>query len=126
MMTAAGLVGTSLLGFDASRSVPWRRGALSRCFVSRRRLADCARASATGNPFYGSAGFSAVIPGGTLAAGPATLTVAAHTPGKGTWTQQVQVNVGSGGTSAASTGTTAEDQTGLVLIVQQPEPAGQV
>src|SRR5580765_710048 len=50
-------------------------------------------AAGTGNPYWGSSGFSAVVPGGTLSAGAATLTVAAHTPGKGTLTRQVPVNV---------------------------------
>src|SRR5262245_57954278 len=38
-------------------------------------------AALTGNPFWGSSGFSVVVPGGSLAAGPTTLTVVAHTPG---------------------------------------------
>ena len=83
-------------------------------------------AAATGNPYWGSSGFSAVVPGGALAAGPATLTIAAHTPGKGTWTQQVPVNVTSGGTASVSTGTSAAGQTGLVLIVQQPDQGAEV
>jgi hypothetical protein len=74
-------------------------------------------ASALGNPFFGSAGFagtvSTALPGGTQ-----TLTVVAHTPGKGSWSKSVTVNVGgsSGATPAAASAT------GLVLRVISPAP----
>lgn len=74
-------------------------------------------AAATGNGYWAAAGFDAVLPAGAVPAGAQTLTVLAHTPGKGAWAKQVSVNVtGSGGTTTATT--TA--QTGLVLVVNTP------
>src|SRR4029077_7492007 len=50
-------------------------------------------ASATGNPFWAASGFGADIPASSLATGNQTLSVYAHTPGKGWWFKQVNVNV---------------------------------
>jgi hypothetical protein len=84
-------------------------------------------AALTGNPFWGASGFSAVVPGGSLAPGQTTLTVVAHTPGKGSWTRSVSIDVaGGGGAPTIVSGTAGEGQTDLVLIVQQPEQGGQV
>lgn len=74
--------------------------------------------AALGNPFFSASGFDAVVPGNALSAGPATLTIAAHTPGKGTWTRQVNVNV--------SGSAPAQPTTGLVLQVLQPPDMGNV
>jgi hypothetical protein len=69
-------------------------------------------ASLTDNPFFEAAGFSGVV-STALPGGPQTLTVVAHTPGKGSWSKQVSVNVagGAGGTP-----------TGLVLTIISPTP----
>jgi Bacterial Ig domain len=67
--------------------------------------------AALGNDYYAASGFSAVIPPGALPAGPATLTVYAHAPGKGWWYKQVTVDVH--GRSPAS-------RVGLVATVTQP------
>jgi hypothetical protein len=84
-------------------------------------------AAITGNPFWGSSGFTATVPGGSLSVGPATLTVVAHTPGKGSWTKSVPIEVAGGGAAPTIvSGTNAEGQTGLVLVVQQPEQNGEV
>jgi hypothetical protein len=48
--------------------------------------------SALGNPFWAASGFVASIPSGAVPAGSQTLSVYAHTPGKGWWFRQVQVN----------------------------------
>ena len=73
-------------------------------------------ASATGNAFWSAAGFEVVVPGGSLAAGPANLTVAVHTPGKGAWGKSLSINVtGSGAVSTSPGGTT-----GLILAVISP------
>jgi hypothetical protein len=68
-------------------------------------------AAALGNPYYATSGFSALVPASALAAGPNTLTVAAHTPSKGTWTKQVTINVG---------GQPAPQPTGLVARILVP------
>src|SRR5438105_7019783 len=71
-------------------------------------------ANALGNPFFGSAGFSGVV-ATALPAGPQTLTIVAHTPGRGSWSKQVTINLGGGGT--ATTGVAAS---GLVLRIIAP------
>ncbi len=50
-------------------------------------------ASALGNPYWAASGFNASIPAASLATSGQTLSVYAHTPGKGWWYKQVQVNV---------------------------------
>src|SRR5262252_4297848 len=50
-------------------------------------------AAAEANPFWDASGFGAAIPSGALGPGPQTLSVYVHTPGKGWWFKQVQVNV---------------------------------
>jgi hypothetical protein len=79
-------------------------------------------ASVTGNGFWAASGFDATVPGSALSAGATTLSIAAHTPGKGTWTKQVSVTISGSGTATAS----AANQTGLVLTVLQPENQGTV
>jgi len=69
-------------------------------------------ASALGNPYFAASGFQAAVSGG-VPAGPQTLTVLAHTPGRGAWTKQVSVNV-SGGTGVVNSAT------GLVLKIISP------
>jgi len=77
-------------------------------------------ASVTGNPFWAASGFEAVVPAGALQAGPATLTVQVHTPGKGSWTKQVNVNVG------ASSGPTTGGSQALVVTVIAPRPGEEI
>lgn len=50
-------------------------------------------AAAKGNPFWANAGFVGLVPADALGLGPQTLSVYAHTPGKGWWYKQVTVNV---------------------------------
>lgn len=72
-------------------------------------------AAATGNPYWAASGFDALVPGGALQAGPANLTVAIHTPGKGSWSKPLSVIISGTGallTSAASAG--------LVLTIEVP------
>ena len=59
-------------------------------------------AAATSNPYWAASGFSGVVPAGALAAGAQTLSVYAHTPGKGWWFKQVQVNVSASATAVAA------------------------
>jgi hypothetical protein len=71
-------------------------------------------ANALGNPFFGNAGFSGVV-SNPLPGGAQTLTIVAHTPGRGSWSKQVIVDVG--GSGAATTGVAAS---GLVLRIIAP------
>jgi len=75
-------------------------------------------AAALGNPFFGSSGFSGVV-STALPVGTQTLTVVAHTPNKGSWAKQVQVNVSgaAGGVVTAGAATT-----GIVLRIISPTP----
>jgi hypothetical protein len=72
-------------------------------------------AAATGNPYWAASGFNALVPGGSLQAGPANLTLAAHTPGKGSWAKQFSVTIAGGGSVLTGSATT-----GLVLSVVAP------
>jgi hypothetical protein len=63
-------------------------------------------AAATNNPWALYSGFGAVVPAGSVPAGTQVLSVYAHTPGKGWWYKQVQVNV-SATAAAATSGATA-------------------
>jgi hypothetical protein len=73
-------------------------------------------AAVTGNGFWAASGFDALVPAGAVGSGPVTLTVVAHTPGKGAWSKQVSVNIGSGGGVSAA----PSSQTGLVLSLLVP------
>jgi hypothetical protein len=59
-------------------------------------------ASALGNPFFAASGFDAVVPANALSAGPQTLSVYVHTPGKGSWFKQTQVTVSASAPATAS------------------------
>jgi hypothetical protein len=72
-------------------------------------------AAATGNSFWAASGFDALVPGGSLQAGPANLTVAVHTPGKGSWAKQVSVTINGSGALLTSAATA-----GLVLTILVP------
>jgi hypothetical protein len=50
-------------------------------------------AAATGNPYWGRVGFSASFTGSGLVAGSNVLTVYAHSPAKGWWYRQLQLQV---------------------------------
>jgi hypothetical protein len=79
-------------------------------------------AAAENNPYWVTSGFSAVVPSGALPTGAQTLSVYAHTPGKGWWYKQVNLNV-SGTTSAVvSSGPPATATSGAapVLVIEVP------
>jgi hypothetical protein len=76
-------------------------------------------AAATGNPFWDGSGFGAVVPAGALSAGPQTLSIYAHTGGKGWWYKQVQVNVSSSAPSAAPPPTVSGGAL-PTIVVEQP------
>ena len=74
-------------------------------------------AAATGNPFWGASGFDVVVSSGGMAAGPANLSVVAHTPGKGSWSKPLSVTIaGTGAVLSTPTNST----TGLVLTIITP------
>jgi hypothetical protein len=73
-------------------------------------------AAATGNPFWAASGFDAVVPTGSLSSGPVSLTVAAHTPGKGAWSKQLNVTIA--GTGAVITSPVTGS--GIVLNIIAP------
>jgi hypothetical protein len=52
-------------------------------------------AQALGNAFWTNSGFALSLPPGTLSTGPHTVTLYAHTPGKGWWFNQVSITIGS-------------------------------
>ena len=58
--------------------------------------------AALGNPFWSASGFAAAVPGSSVPAGPQTLNVYAHTPGKGWWFKGLNVTGGGSGTGAAA------------------------
>ena len=88
----------------------------------RWRRVDPTLRAATGNPYWAASGFDAVVPSASLPAGPATLTVAAHTPGKGSWSKQVSVTIAGAGAVITSPVTGS----GLVLKLIAPGPGEDV
>ena len=84
-------------------------------------------AAAEANPFWDASGFGAVVPAGALSAGPQTLSVYVHTPGKGWWYKQVQVNV-SGAAAAPAAAAPAAAAPAVsggappVLAIEEPTP----
>jgi hypothetical protein len=79
-------------------------------------------AAATGNPYWAASGFDAVVPSGGLSAGPVSLTVAAHTPGKGSWSKSINVTIAGSGAIITS----PVSGTGLVLTLISPGPGEEV
>ena len=81
-------------------------------------------AAAEANPFWAASGFSAAIPAGALGAGPQTLSVYAHTPGKGWWYKQVQVNVSAGAAPSApapaAAAPTVSGGAPPVVVIEEP------
>lgn len=75
-------------------------------------------ASALGNPFWAASGFSGVVPAGALGTGGQTLSVYAHTPGKGWWFKQVQVNVS--GSAASAPAPSVSGGAPPILVLESP------
>jgi hypothetical protein len=92
-------------------------------------------ANALGNPFWAASGFSAFIPSGAVPAGSQTLTVYAHTPGKGSWFKQVTVNASDSAPAAAAPSTPSTPSapgaapapvsggTAPILVIEAPKGA---
>jgi hypothetical protein len=81
-------------------------------------------AAVVGNPSAAPSGFGGSVPPGALAPGGQTLSVYAHTPAKGWWFRQVQVNVQSGAAAAPAPGTSVG---GLPIVaIEQPKDGEKV
>ncbi len=72
-------------------------------------------ASVLGNPYFANSGFAGTV-STALPGGQQTLTVVAHTPGKGSWSKTVTVNVA----GASGSVVPAASATGLVLRIISP------
>jgi hypothetical protein len=82
-------------------------------------------AAATGNPYWAASGFGGVVPAGALAAGVQTLSVYAHTPGKGWWYKQVNVTASASAPASAAPAPSATTPTVSggalpVLVIEKP------
>ena len=77
-------------------------------------------ASVTGNGFWAASGFDALVPAGAVPGGAQTLTVAAHTPAKGTWVKQISLNVGGGGGGGPVSATGGPVSPALTLTILSP------
>ncbi len=87
-------------------------------------------AAALNNPFWAASGFNASVPGGQVSAGSQTLSVYAHTPGKGWWFKQVTVNASATAPSNAAPVAAPAPGTGTVtggaapiLVIKKPQGA---
>jgi hypothetical protein len=81
-------------------------------------------AAALGNPYFAPSGFSAVVPANALSAGQQTLSVYAHTPDKGWWYSQVQVNVSATAPQtapAAAPGPVVSGGALPTVVIQEPK-----
>ena len=88
-------------------------------------------AAALGNPFWAASGFTAVIPASSLSTSGQTLSVYAHTPGKGWWYKQVQVNVSataatSAPPSAAAPAPVVAGAALPIVVIEKPKDGEQV
>ena len=81
--------------------------------------------AATGNPFWAASGFGGVVPAGALSTGSQTLSVYAHTPGKGWWFKQVNVTVSASAaaTTASAPAAAAPTSGGALPIIVIEKPA---
>jgi hypothetical protein len=79
--------------------------------------------SATGNPFWTPSGFVASIGSGAVPAGTQTLSVYAHTPGKGSWFKQVTVNVSASAAAAPAPGGAVTGGAPPILVIESPKGA---
>jgi len=84
--------------------------------------------TALGNPYWAASGFNAFIPAGAVPAGNQTLSLYAHTPGKGWWFKTVQVNVSASAPSAQAPapGGVLQGAVPPVLVIDQPKSAERV
>jgi Bacterial Ig domain len=83
-------------------------------------------ATALSNPFWAASGFNAGISGSAVPAGPQTLSVYVHTPGKGWWFKQVNVTGGGSGTGSATAPSAPVAGAAPQLTIISPEAGADV
>lgn len=86
-------------------------------------------AAATGNGYWAASGFAAILPSGSLSAGPQTLSVYMHTGGKGWWYKQVNVTVSAGASGAPVPSTGGARPSGAappIIGIEKPKDGEQV
>ena len=97
LFTVSGwFVDTSAQGWSGADEIDIWRGSMDGGTLLTRAGIDQNRpdvAAARGNPFWAASGFGGLVPADSLSPGPQTLSVYAHTPGKGWWYKQVNVTV---------------------------------
>ena len=84
--------------------------------------------AAEGDPNWAASGFDGVVPAGSLAAGPQTLSVYVHTADKGWWFNQVQVNVSAAPVTppAAAAVPNVSGASLPIVVVEKPKDSEQV
>jgi hypothetical protein len=83
-------------------------------------------ASALGNPYWAASGFNASLPASSLSVGSQTLSVYAHTPGKGWWYKQVQVNVSSTAATSAAPAPAVQGAALPIVAIVKPKDGEKV
>ncbi|MGI9148855.1 MAG: hypothetical protein ACR2IK_20285 [Chloroflexota bacterium] len=83
-------------------------------------------AAALGNPFWAASGFSAIVPAASVSSGQQTLSVYAHTPGKGWWYEQVQVNSAAGAATAPAASAPVVQGAALPIVGFEKPKDGEV
>ena len=85
-------------------------------------------ANVEGNPYFQMAGFTSVVPGGAVGQGSQTLSVYAHTPGKGWWYKQVNVTVSPSAAPVAAPAPAAGPVSGPppILLIETPSGGSSV
>jgi hypothetical protein len=82
--------------------------------------------TALGSGFWAASGFNAAIPSGAVAAGPQALSVYVHTPGKGWWFKNVNVNASTAPPPAAAPSAPTGSAASLVINIQKPAGAEKI
>jgi len=83
-------------------------------------------AAALGNPFWAAAGYTALVPPASLSPGTQTLSVYAHTPGKGWWYEQTQLNVSSSAPATAAAPVPAVRGAALPIVAFERPKDGEI
>jgi len=83
-------------------------------------------AAAEGNPFAAASGFNGMVPANALGVGPQTISVYVHTPGKGWWFKQVNVNASTSAAVAAAPVASTSGAALPVVGIERPKDGEQV
>jgi hypothetical protein len=82
--------------------------------------------TALGNGFWAASGFNAFIPAGAVPTGQQTLSVYVHTPGKGWWYKQVQVNASTSAPAATAPTTPGTSSSLPTIVILSPKPGEKI